>query len=163
MAKLIMQHQKWVHWVAFGFGSGTAPKAPGTMGSLAALITLPMFAWLSWPGQVVWVLVAFAVGVWICEQTVRDLGVDDHPGIVWDEFVGIWLVFIAVPLTWETLILGFVLFRIFDVLKPWPIRWLDRRVKGGFGVMIDDVLAGIFAWILLQLWLLSPWSATLLG
>lgn len=133
------------------------------MGSLAALITLPMFAWLSWPGQVVWVLVAFAVGVWICEQTVRDLGVDDHPGIVWDEFVGIWLVFIAVPLSWETLILGFVLFRIFDVLKPWPIRWLDRRVKGGFGVMIDDVLAGIFAWILLQLWLLSPWSATLLG
>lgn len=157
-----MLHEKWVHWIAFGFGSGTSPKAPGTMGSLAALLTLPVFGVLSWPLQLAWVVVAFVVGIWLCGRTAEDLRVHDHPGIVWDEFVGIWIVFIAVPLTWPNIVLGFLLFRFFDVIKPWPIRWLDRKVKGGFGIMIDDVLAGIMAWLLLQGWLMTDLSARFL-
>lgn len=155
------QHKSWVHWLAFGLGTGTAPKAPGTVGSAAALLFLPVFALMSWPWQIVWVVATLVFGIWLCDRTSKDLGVHDHPGIVWDEFVGIWIVFIAVPLSWSTVIIGFVLFRIFDVIKPWPIRWLDRHVDGGFGIMVDDVLAGIIAFLLLHLWLATEWGTTL--
>jgi phosphatidylglycerophosphatase A len=140
---------------ATGFGSGLAKKAPGTFGTIAALpfaIPLMMLPW--WQMTIVCVL-AFIIGVWFCQKTSDDLNVHDHGGIVWDEFVGMWITLIAVPLTspntiWYILI-GFVLFRFFDILKPWPIKWLDQKVHGGFGIMIDDVLAGIFAWGILQL------------
>ena len=96
--------------------------------------------------------VAFVVGVWLCDKTSHDLGVHDHSGIVWDEFVGYWLTMAAVPFSWEAALWGFVVFRIFDVFKPWPIRWADRRVAGGFGIMIDDVMAGAYAWSTMHLW-----------
>jgi phosphatidylglycerophosphatase A len=96
-------------------------------------------------------------GIWLCGYTARALGVHDHGGIVWDEIVGLLITLIAVPPDWRWLLAGFLLFRLFDILKPWPIRWLDRRVGGGFGIMIDDVLAGLFALLCLHglIWLLT--------
>lgn len=143
------------HFLALGLGSGLAPKAPGTFGTLAAipfylvLQGLPLWAYL------LMLVLAFVLGVWLCEVTARNLGVHDHPGIVWDEFVGYWLTMAVAPQGWQWVVLGFVLFRFFDILKPWPIRMADRRLGGGFGIMFDDVLAGIYAWLVLQL--LSRW------
>ena len=144
-----------IHFLAFGLGSGCAPVAPGTFGTLAAV---PLFYLL--PAMPLWVygiflLVTFVVGVWLCDQTSKDLGVHDHGGIVWDEFVGFWLTMAFAPSDhWVWLLLGFSLFRCFDILKPWPIKWLDQSVSGGFGIMIDDVVAGLMAgaciWILAQ-------------
>ncbi len=143
--------ERWVHWVAFGLGSGTAPTAPGTVGSLAALLALPVWALTPVWGQILWVAVAFLAGIWICGRTSKDLGVHDHPGIVFDEFVGIWVVFIAVPITPVTVVAGFLLFRLFDIWKPWPITWLDRRVHGGLGIMVDDLVAGFAALAVMHL------------
>ncbi len=144
------------HWLAFGFGSGLAPKAPGTFGTLAAVPLYLLLAQLPLWAYVVALVLSFGVGVYLCHKTADDLGVHDHPGIVWDEFVGYWITMLLAPAGWLWVVIGFVLFRIFDVLKPWPIRWLDKHVHGGFGIMIDDVLAGVFAWLVLQglaLWL----------
>lgn len=135
-----------IHLLAFGLGSGCAPKAPGTFGTLAAipfwwlfLQNVPLIPYLC-------VLIAgFAFGVYLCEQTSKDLGVHDHGGIVWDEWIGLWITYLALPTGIEWIIIGFALFRFFDILKPWPIKWLDEKVHGGFGIMIDDVLAGVFA------------------
>jgi len=140
-----------VHFLAFGLGSGAAPKAPGTFGTLAAVVIYLLLPAMSWPVYAMMLVVSFAAGVWLCGKTSADIGEHDHGGIVWDEFVGYWLtMFLAPPgLLW--IVTGFVLFRIFDILKPWPIRWLDRHVQGGFGIMIDDVLAGVFALACLQL------------
>lgn len=140
-----------VHLLAFGFGSGAATKAPGTWGTLAAVVPylalaqLPLLAYLSV------VLLAFIAGVYICGRTAADLGVHDHGGIVWDEFVGLWISLIALPAGWPWLVAGFVLFRIFDIAKPWPIGWADRLVSGGLGIMLDDVLAGFYTLFILQL------------
>ncbi|MEN8179333.1 MAG: phosphatidylglycerophosphatase A [Pseudomonadota bacterium] len=142
-----------VHLLAFGFGSGVMPFAPGTFGTLVAvplylLLELqPLFSYL------ITLLVAFVAGVWLCERTSRDLGVHDHGGIVWDEIVGYLITMTFAPPGWLWVIIGFVLFRFFDILKPWPIRTIDRQVQGGFGIMLDDVLAGIYA--LLVMFLLS--------
>lgn len=140
----------WVHFLAFGFGSGAAPKAPGTFGTLAAIPLYCLLALLPLPAYGLFVLLAFGFGVYLCEQASKDMGVHDHGGIVWDEFVGFWIAMIALPFHWAWILAGFVLFRVFDILKPWPISWLDKRVHGGFGIMIDDVLAGLFAAIILQ-------------
>lgn len=132
-------------FLAFGLGSGLSPKAPGTAGSLAALIlAVPLVALPLWAGLGV-VLLAFWLGVYLCGATSKRLGVRDHGGIVWDEFVGMWLVLLFVPFELLWWLAAFGLFRLFDVLKPWPILWLDRRVGGGFGIMIDDVLAAVYA------------------
>jgi len=131
--------------LAFGFGSGLSPKAPGTMGTLAAIPLWWLLAQLPLSTYLVVVLIAAVAGIVICGRAADRLGVHDHGGIVWDEFVGFWIAMAALPVTWQSLILGFVLFRLFDILKPWPISWLDRRVSGGFGIMIDDVIAGIAA------------------
>jgi len=142
--------------LAFGLGSGLAPRAPGTWGSLVALALSPLLLML--PAALAWGLLAIAVvgGIFLCDAASRRLGVDDHPGIVWDEFAGLWLTLLLAPAGWLFGILGFFLFRILDIVKPWPIRWLDRRCKGGFGVMIDDLVAGLAAGLLLravgQLW-----------
>ena len=140
-----------VHFLAFGFGSGLIRPAPGTWGTLMAvplyLLIEPLTLWL----YLTVVLVAFFAGVWLCDVSARQLGVHDHPGIVWDEFVGLWITLIAAPAGWVWLLLGFLLFRLFDVIKPWPIRRVDRRVHGGLGIMLDDVIAGLFALALLQL------------
>ena len=147
-----------VHLFAFGFGSGLAPKAPGTFGTIAAIPLYLLLAGLPLWAYGLVVVLAFAAGVYICDKTARDLGVHDHPGIVWDEFVGLWITLLAVPLHWFWLLLGFAWFRLFDVLKPWPISWCDRNVGGGFGIMLDDVLAGIMALVAMQVCLrVLPW------
>lgn len=138
--------------LAFGFGSGLAPRAPGTWGSLAALALAPLLLWL--PAALAWGLLLMAVvaGVFICGAAVARLGVPDHPGIVWDEFTGLWLALLLAPSGWLFWLGGFVLFRIFDIVKPWPIGWLDRRCTGGLGVMLDDLVAGLAAGVAMQ-WL----------
>ena len=140
----------WVHFLAFGLGSGAAPKAPGTFGTLAAIPLYLLLAQLPLWAYLVIVVASFALGIYLCGQASKDMGVHDHGGIVWDEFVGFWITMIAVPMQWPWIIAGFVLFRFFDIIKPWPIGWLDKRVHGGLGIMIDDVIAGIFALIILQ-------------
>ena len=142
-------------WIACGFGSGLTPKAQGTFGSLAAVVPWLLLRELSLPAWLGVIAVAFAVGVWACDVAGRILGVDDHRSLVWDEFVGLWITLMpALMAPWWAVIAGFALFRLFDVWKPWPIAWFDRRVKGGFGVMLDDIIAGIFAGIVLYLVLL---------
>jgi phosphatidylglycerophosphatase A len=138
------------HWLAYGFGSGLAPWAPGTAGTLAAV---PLYLLLR-PLPLVWYLATLLtfllLGVWACEKTARELNAHDPSAIVWDEFLGYLLTMTAAPTGWQWVVLGFALFRFFDILKPWPIRELDRRVEGGLGVMLDDLAAGVMAWAVLQ-------------
>jgi phosphatidylglycerophosphatase A len=148
-----------VHLIAFGFGSGCAPKMPGTVGTLAAVPCFLLLSLLPLPAYLILLLLAFMAGIWVCQKTSRALGVHDHGGIVWDEFVGFWLTMVAVPVSWQSVLAGFLLFRLFDIWKPWPIRWLDRSVSGGFGIMIDDVLAGLYALTLLHIAVGLGWLA----
>lgn len=143
-----------VHFLAIGLGSGAAPKAPGTFGTLAGLVLFLPLSLLPLSWYLAWVAVAALLGIYLCGKTARDWQVHDHGGIVWDEFVGFWITMIAVPVTWYWLLIGFALFRLFDIWKPWPIRYCDRHIHGGFGIMIDDILAGVFAWgaMCLLLW-----------
>ena len=134
-----------VHLLAFGFGSGAAPKAPGTFGTVAAVLLYWPLSQLSLDHYLLMLLVTGVVGIYLCGKTAEDLGVHDHGGIVWDEWIGLWITFLALPAGIEWVLIGFLFFRFFDILKPWPIKWLDEKVHGGFGIMIDDVLAGIFA------------------
>jgi len=147
-----------LHFIAFGFGSGAAPVAPGTFGSLLGLLLFLLLQPLPWASYLLVVLVAFVVGVPICGKTANDLGVHDHSGIVWDEIVGIWIALFALPQGWVWLIVGFLLFRLFDITKPWPIGWIDAKVSGGLGIMLDDLLAGIYACLWVQL-LAHFWGA----
>lgn len=140
-----------VHFLAFGFGSGLAPFAPGTFGTLAAIPLYLLMTSLSPPLYLLIVAIVSIVGVWICGKSSEILGVHDHSGIVWDEFAGYFITMIAAPAGWIWIIIGFILFRLFDIWKPWPISVLDKQVHGGFGIMIDDILAGVFALICLQL------------
>lgn len=137
------------HFLAFGFGTGLAKKAPGTWGTLAGLAVMPLLYWLPLPLALLWIVLASVFGVWLCGRVAEDLGVPDHGGIVWDEMVGIWLTLILLPNSLLWWVLGFVLFRILDIVKPWPISWLDRHVAGGLGIMLDDILAGVIAGLLL--------------
>jgi phosphatidylglycerophosphatase A len=140
-------------WIALGFGSGLAPTAPGTFGTLfawAAFAVLdPFLSDAAW-----WALIAasFALGVWACERTGRDLGVSDHSGMVWDEVVAFWTVLLLVPAGFASQLAAFFLFRVFDVLKPPPIRRVDRTVKGGFGVMFDDAIAAFYTLVVFALY-----------
>jgi len=139
-----------VHLLAFGLGSGAAPKAPGTAGTLAAIPLYLLIQGLTPQHYLLVVLAMFLVGVWICDKTSKDLGVHDHGGIVWDEWVGFLLTLWLAPAGWLWLLLGFLLFRLFDIFKPWPIGWMDKQVAGGLGIMLDDVMAGLYAFSLLQ-------------
>lgn len=143
--------RKPTHLLAFGFGSGLLPKAPGTFGTLAAipvyLLMQPLSLWL----YLLLLIAGFLLGVWICDQTSKDLGVHDHAGIVWDEIIGYLLAMAFVPLGIWWVLIGFGLFRFFDILKPWPIGWLDKRVGGGLGIMLDDLVAGLFAGLVMLL------------
>lgn len=134
-----------MQFFAFGFGSGLSPWAPGTAGTLVAIPAYFLVSDLSLPMYTLFIAVMTLLGIWFCEVASRELGVHDHPGIVWDEFVGYWITLWALPATWTWIIAGFVVFRIFDIIKPWPIGPLDKKVKGGFGIMIDDIVAGILA------------------
>ena len=148
LAKLSLANP--IHFLALGFGSGLAPKAPGTFGTLAALPLYFLMMDLSLTSYLLLTLVVTIVGFWICDIAAKDMDVHDHGAIVWDEIAGLLITMIAAPVSITALVVGFGLFRFFDILKPWPIKLLDRHVKGGFGIMIDDVLAGVFAEIFLQ-------------
>jgi len=137
-------------WIACGLGSGLAPVAQGTFGSLAAILPWLLLREVSLPLNLLVIVLGFALGVWACGMAGRALGVDDHRALVWDEFVGLWIALLPALLApWWAVVIGFALFRLFDVWKPWPIRVLDRRLKGGLGVMVDDVVAGVFAAVVL--------------
>ncbi|MEM7292101.1 MAG: phosphatidylglycerophosphatase A [Pseudomonadota bacterium] len=139
------------HFFALGFGAGLSPRAPGTVGTLVAI---PLYLLIVVWGEVylpLWIALGFALGVPICAIAARNLGIHDHPGIVWDEIVGFWIAMLWLPAEWLWIAAGFVLFRLFDIVKPWPIGLIDRKVSGGLGVMLDDVLAGLMACACLHL------------
>ncbi len=138
-----------VNLFAFGFGTGLAPIAPGTVGSLVGVL----FAWLALPLTLGWRfgigIAIVAAGVWLCGESARRIGVHDHPGIVWDEIAGMYLTLQVVPPQAMLWVLGFGLFRLFDIWKPWPIRDLDHRMSGGIGIMLDDLVAALYAALIL--------------
>ncbi len=152
--KLLFSHP--AHCCSLGFGSGLFPKAPGTAGSLLAI---PLFLLAPAPISLIHALVViallFLLGVWCCGLTGKALGVSDHSAIVWDEMVAMWLILALIPHTAAWITAGFLLFRLFDIWKPFPIRQFDARLKGGFGVMFDDLLAAIYALAVLKglLWM----------
>ena len=125
-----------VHFLAFGFGSGLSPVAPGTAGTLVAVVLELMIRPLGLPIRLGMTIAIIVVGFWICGESARRLRQHDHPGIVWDEFAGYLLTMLAAPAGWVWVIAGFTLFRVFDILKPWPIRELDHRIGGGAGIML---------------------------
>ncbi len=143
------------HLFAFGFGAGLVPRAPGTAGTALAMPMAYGLHGLGPVGYAAMCLLAFGLGCWAAERTGRHLEVHDHGGIVWDEIVGYWVTVAALPSGLGWLIAGFVLFRAFDIIKPWPISWLDARIPGGCGVMLDDVVAGGEAGLVL--WAAASW------
>lgn len=149
------QMRSWDGFIALGFGSGLSPRAPGTAGTLAAI---PLVLAGQWLGS--WLFAAalvsgFVLGVWICQRVGQRIGVSDHGALVWDEFIGFGVAMWLAPHGWIWLVVGFLLFRGFDIFKPWPISWADRHIKGGLGVMLDDVLAGLATLVVLLL--LEQW------
>jgi len=133
------------HFLAFGFGSGLSPYAPGTAGTLVAFPLYFLLAHLvSQTALIIILLLAFVAGVWFCDKTGKALGVSDHGGIVWDEIIAFMLVLLFVPQTLFWFGAAFGLFRLFDIWKPFPIRYFDNTIKNGFGVMFDDLLAAIY-------------------
>ena len=134
-----------VHFLALGFGSGLIPFMPGTFGSLAALPLLIPFLYLPPVTLLIAAVLASAIGIYLCGKTADDMQVHDHGSIVWDEVAGILLTFLWVPLSLWTVVVGFLLFRFFDIVKPWPIGPVDKYVSGGLGIMLDDIIAGLMA------------------
>jgi phosphatidylglycerophosphatase A len=140
-----------VHLLALGFGSGLAPVAPGTFGSIVGLLFgLAVAPFGFWFALTVTIVVTVA-GIWICGESARKLGVHDHSAIVWDEVAGMMLTMLAAPATWWGIAVAFGLFRLFDIWKPWPIREIDHGMRGGLGIMLDDVMAALMAAVLLLL------------
>lgn len=140
----------WRLFLAFGFGSGLSPLGPGTAGTLAAI---PVYLLFLVFGDQVYLLLTLTVcvsGVWICQYAADKLGVHDFGGIVWDEIAGYLVTMLFVPFSWSAVVIGFLLFRLFDIFKPWPICILDKELGGGLGIMLDDILAGIFSWAILM-------------
>lgn len=145
------------HLLATGFGSGLSPVVPGTMGTLASVPFYLLLAQLPLTLYIVVVIAASLIGIKICQVTSDDMQVHDHGSIVWDEFAGFWITMLIVPVLqlpvfeWKWLLAGFMLFRFFDMVKPWPIGWLDKRVHGGLGIMLDDLVAGVMSALALAL------------
>lgn len=136
-----------IHFLAVGLGSGLIRPAPGTWGSLVGLlIGVAVLSFAVTKTFLILTALSFLLGCYLCQKTADDMGVHDHGAIVWDEFVGIWIVLLAVPeINWFWATAAFVAFRFFDILKPYPIRYFDEKWENGFGIMIDDVLAAIYA------------------
>ena len=141
-----------VHILAFGFGAGLAPFAPGTFGSLPGVLLFWFTMDFGLYVQLGVALSATLAGVWICGESARRIGVHDHGGIVWDEIVGMYLTLMVATFSVTGWILAFVLFRVMDIVKPWPIRGLDHRIGGGVGIMLDDLVAALYAAVLLVLY-----------
>lgn len=138
-----------VHIIAFGFGAGLFPRAPGTFGTLVAIPFYWLLAHLALPYYVAIVLLLTMISCWICQKSSEAIGIHDYKGIVLDEMVGYWITMIAFPPHLFWIFAGFLWFRLFDVWKPWPISWIQKNVKGGIGIVLDDVVAAIFAWLAL--------------
>ncbi len=139
-----------LYFIAFGFGSGASPFAPGTAGSLLALVCYLGLRQLSLPVYLLFLVLFTVFSIWLLDKLSREMQVHDHPGMCLDEFVGMFVTLTLAPVGFLWLLTGFVLFRIFDIVKPWPISWLDHHVHGGFGMVIDDVAAGVAAFAILQ-------------
>lgn len=155
LSKAVWQHP--TYFAAFGFGTGLASVAPGTFGTLAAL---PIYALMYQLSPIIYgaiCVLLFIIGVPICGKVASDIGIYDYKGIVWDEVVGYLVTLFMVPVSIGTLIVGFLLFRIFDIIKPQPIRWVDKHIKGGLGIMLDDLLAAIPACLILHLFVWIHW------
>ena len=135
--------------LAFGFGSGLVNKAPGTFGTLAAIPVWWLLSNLPLATYVVIIYLAAVIGIIVCEKASSKIGVHDHGGIVWDEFVGFWIAMCPVSPSVSNVVVGFVLFRGLDILKPWPINWLDQNIHGGFGIMLDDIVSGLVTALLM--------------
>jgi phosphatidylglycerophosphatase A len=155
-ARFMLAHP--AHWIAQGLGSGLSPLVPGTSGTLLGWLSYVVFS-LRWPDfftpftWAVFIAAGFAVGIWACSKTGKDLGVSDHGSMVWDEVVAIWLIMLFVmPAGFLTQLCAFIVFRFFDMLKPAPISYLDKHIKGGFGVMVDDMVAAFYTLLVFALW-----------
>ncbi len=146
-----------VHFLAFGFGTGLAPVAPGTFGSLPGVLLFWLTLDLGLYVQLGLAAAMALAGIWICGESARRIGVHDHGGIVWDEIVGMYITLVVAPVSVVGFVLAFALFRVMDIVKPWPIRDLDHRIHGGSGIMLDDLVAALYAALLLALygWLMT--------
>lgn len=140
-------------FIACGCGIGLLPMMPGTYATFAAAFLYLLLVQLPLPIYIAIVVLMNAGGIWLCGRANKAFGTDDHPAAVWDEIAAFPIVMIAVPFTWYTILLGTLLFRIFDIWKPGPIRWVDKNIHGGVGVMLDDIMAAIASWIILQLFI----------
>lgn len=151
--------KKSIQFFATGFGSGLIPIAPGTMGTLMAIPFYLGLKNLSLPFYALFLLVSFGIGVWLCSRASKFLcaqhhvNLPDHPSIVWDEMVGFWLTMFAIPFSTLNILIGFLAFRLFDIQKPWPIGWVDKKMTSGLGIMLDDVLAAVYANIVLHIFI----------
>lgn len=149
--------QRCIVFCGVGFGSGLAPKAPGTFGSAFALLFIPAWLALGFFNSVLIIVLMSLLGIYLCGRTAELMGVHDDGRIVWDEFAGQSISFLPLvylgQMNWLWVLIGFALFRLFDVWKPWPIRVVDRRVHGGFGIMLDDIIAGICAALCILIYL----------
>ncbi len=143
--------QNPLHFVAFGFGTGTLPFAPGTFGTL---IAIPFYLAMEHLSPLMYLLITILVtlvSIWICNKVTNEIGVEDHQGMNLDEIVGFLVTMFYAPHGWHWIVLGFLLFRLFDIWKPWPVRYVDEHMTGGLGIILDDVLAGIYSCLILQL------------
>jgi len=140
-----------IHFLILGLGSGLSPFAVGTAGTLLAVLIYILLATLPLWSYVSVLIIGSILGIYLCHKTTERLGVKDHLALVWDEFLGFWLSMLMAPEGWMWIVIGFILFRLFDIWKPWPIRVIDHKVQGGLGIMLDDLLAGAYALAILQL------------
>lgn len=139
------------HFIAFGLGAGAMPYAPGTFGTLLAI---PFYLYLATYSSLFYIfftIIFIFFSIWLCEKVSREINVHDHQGMCIDEFAGFFVTMCFAPYGWGWIILGVILFRIFDIVKPWPIRQIDNRMKGGIGMILDDVLAGLYSLAIIQL------------
>jgi phosphatidylglycerophosphatase A len=145
------------YFIGYGLGTGLLPKMPGTWGTLLAIPVYLVMARFNWEAYLIILLLITIYAVSVSDSLSKEIGLHDDPGMNVDEIVGYLVTMLIAPNTWAAIILGFVYFRVFDIWKPWPIRWVDDKVKGGFGMILDDLLAGIAAMLLLNLsfWLVS--------
>lgn len=148
---------RFIVFCGVGFGSGLAPKAPGTFGSAFALLFVPIWFSIGFLNSVLAITIMSLIGIYICGHTAKVMGVHDDGRIVWDEFAGQSITFLPLiflnEISWLWIFIAFALFRLFDVWKPWPIRVIDRQVGGGFGIMFDDIIAGVWAAICILVYL----------
>ena len=148
---------RFIVFCGVGFGSGLAPKAPGTFGSAFALLFVPIWFSIGFLNSILAIIIMSLIGIYICGHTAKVMGVHDDGRIVWDEFAGQSITFLPLiyisEISWLWVLIAFALFRLFDVWKPWPIRLIDRQVGGGFGIMFDDIIAGVWAAICILVYL----------